>query len=367
MKLALIYIATIIVVYILVDFILYLLSKESPRRILNIMKAAWTSSDPDEALARCRDFLEKVVEWDENERKLEYKSVWAGGQFASGFEDLAKKWRGTWPDEFVADIEKCAAKLRSYYPKYAWTVTKAIVIALFLAMFIRTFLVQAFKIPSGSMIPTLLVGDQLLVNKLKYGVENPFNDKKLVKLWEPKRGDIVVFKPPRSVESSWVNHEIGTPFSDKIIYSWRSQVDFIKRIVGLPGDKIEVKEGYLYLNDRKCALRSLKEFEYKKKYGAFVRTVETEIYEETCDGQPPHVVIHDSPEQMRGDAFGPITVGPGEFFAMGDNRDDSADSRTWTGDPAHLEDIRGKAFVIHFSWDPVENTPRLRRIFKLIH
>ena len=104
---------------------------------------------------------------------------------------------------------------------------------------------------------------------------------------------------------------------------------------------------------------------YKKKYGNYIRTVESKVFEERLNGTK-HLLLHDSTERMRGDNFGPITVGPGEFFAMGDNRDDSADSRTWTGDPAHLEDIRGQAFIIHFSWDQVENRPRFRRIFTLI-
>jgi len=367
LKLALIYIATIIVVYVLVDFVIYLLSSQGPRRILNLMKDALGATDPDEALARSKTFHEEVIKWIENERRMEYKSVWVGGQFAASLEDLVKRWKGVWPEEFIVETSNTAVKLRSYYPKYLWTLIKAVTIAVILALFIRTFLVQAFKIPSGSMIPTLLVGDQLLVNKLKYGIENPLTDKKIVKFWSPKRGDIVVFQPPRSVESSWQNQEISIPFTDKVLFSWRSQVDFIKRIVGLPGDTIQVKEGYLYVNDKKCALAPMKEFDYKKKYGAFARKVETEMYEESCPGLTSHVIIHDSPEQMRGDNFGPVTVGPGEFFAMGDNRDDSADSRTWVGDPAHLEDIRGQAMIIHFSWDPVEGGPRIRRIFKLIH
>lgn len=367
MKLALIYIATIIIVYVLVDFIIYLLSKEGPRRLLGIMRAALKAIEPEEALARSKTFQEEVVKWIETDHRMEYKSVWVGGQFANSFEDLAKRWKGDWPDEFVAEIEGAAAKLRAFYPKYLWTLFKAFAIAIILALVIRSFFVQAFKIPSGSMIPTLLVGDQLLVNKLKYGLENPLNDKKMIKFWKPKQGDIVVFRPPRSVESSWQTHELRVPFTEKVLFSWRSQVDFIKRIVGLPGDKIEVKDGLLYVNDRKCGLIQLKEFDYQKKYGAFARKVETQMYEESCPGQPAHVIIHDSPEQMRGDYFGPITVGPGEFFAMGDNRDDSADSRTWVGDPARIEDIRGQAFIIHFSWDPVENVPRLGRVFKLIH
>ena len=109
---------------------------------------------------------------------------------------------------------------------------EAALIAIFLALIIRTFVVQAFKIPSGSMEPTLLIGDHILVNKFIYGIKVPFTDHYILQISKPKRGDVVVFKWPRNEEK-----------------------DFIKRVVGIAGDKIEIKDDTLYLNDEKIAPR----------------------------------------------------------------------------------------------------------------
>lgn len=365
MKTALMYIFVVIVAYVIVDILLYLISSSSVRRLFKLARKAFKSGHADEALKTSKEFHEALLNWIEHERKLEYKSVWVGNRLANEIDDLLRLWRNDWEAEFIAELEKTASTLRSFYPKYLRALFKAVFAAVLLAFFIRTFFIQAFKIPSGSMIPTLYVGDQLLVNKFKYGIESPFSDKKLIKLWSPQRGDVVVFKPPKSVESSWVTHTIKIPFTDKVVYSWRSQVDFIKRIVGLPGDTIEIREGILYINGEPMEIKPLENFDYEKKYGEIIRTFETQVYEERIDGKK-HFILHDSAERMKYDNFGPVTVKEGEFFAMGDNRDDSADSRTWVEDPAKLEDIRGKALIIHFSWDPIHNIPRINRIGTLI-
>lgn len=365
MKTALMYIFVVIVAYVTVDVLLFVIASSATRELFKLARKAFRAPNADDALKTAKEFHEALLHWMDHERKLEYKSVWVGNRLADEIDDLVRLWRNDWQADFTAELEKTAATLRSFYPKYLWALFKAVFAAVLLALFIRTFFIQAFKIPSGSMIPTLYVGDQLLVNKFKYGVELPFSDKKIIKLWSPQRGDVVVFKPPKSVESSWVTHTIKIPFTDKVIYSWRSQVDFIKRIVGLPGDTVEIREGVLYINGQRMEIKPVEEFDYEKKYGEIVRTVETQVYEETIDGKK-HLILHDDPERMKYDNFGPATVKEGEFFAMGDNRDDSADSRTWVDDPAKLEDIRGKAFIIHFSWDPIRNIPRLNRIGTLI-
>lgn len=191
---------------------------------------------------------------------------------------------------------------------------EAIVIALVLAMFIRTFIVQAFKIPSGSMLPTLLIGDHLLVNKFLYGVRNPLNGHIWIPVSTPHQGDIIVFKYPKDPSQ-----------------------DFIKRVVGVAGDVIEVKNKKLFVNDK------------------------------------PYVVegpIHSDPRTRPGprDNFGPVTVPEHAVFVMGDNRDNSHDSRFWGF--VGLTAIKGKAMILYWSWDSdssLAQAVRWSRIGDLIH
>jgi len=171
---------------------------------------------------------------------------------------------------------------------------EALAVALVLAFVIRTFVVQAFKIPSGSMLDTLLIGDHLLVNKFYYGTHIPFTDKIIFPLENPQHGDVIVFEFPEDTTK-----------------------DFIKRIIGVPGDVIEMKEKVVYRNGEKL--------------------------------DEPYIKHTDPNLQQRRDNFGPITVPEGKYFAMGDNRDESYDSRFWGF--VDKEKIRGKAWVIYWSWD----------------
>ncbi len=197
----------------------------------------------------------------------------------------------------------------------AWEYAQAIVIALVLALVIRTFVVQAFKIPSGSMIKTLLIGDHILVNKFIYGVRNPFSRELWISGGEPHRGDVVVF-----------------------IYPLDRTKDFIKRVIGLPGDTVEVRNKQVYVNG--------------------------ELFPD------PPGVQHTDPNIIPGsiqprDNMGPVTVPKGHLFVMGDNRDQSYDSRFWGFVP--MKDVKGKAFIIYWSWDSNHTRPRFDRIGHLIH
>ncbi|MGE4298501.1 MAG: signal peptidase I [Desulfovibrionaceae bacterium] len=182
---------------------------------------------------------------------------------------------------------------------------EAFIIALVLALFIRGFVVQAFKIPSGSMLQTLQIGDHLLVNKFIYGVKIPFTDKILIPVATPDHGDIIVFEFPEDPSK-----------------------DFIKRIIGLPGDTIEVRNKALYRNGEKL----------------------DEPYVQHTD---PSLVtsIRDNME--------PITVPEGKYFVMGDNRDESYDSRWWGF--VDRGKIKGKAWLIYWSWGGIDNI-RFNRI-----
>ena len=194
---------------------------------------------------------------------------------------------------------------------------EALTIAILLALFIRTFVIQAFKIPSGSMKSTLLIGDHLLVNKFIYGIKIPFMDKFLVQFKGPQRGDVVVFKYPEN-----------------------ESMDFIKRVIGIAGDKIEIKNDQLYINDKKIKTRLIGKYSDDEMTGA-------EVYEEIIDGKS-HKILNKSIDHEN---FGPVTVPEDSIFVMGDNRDNSQDSRKWTSTNfVKLEKVKGKALIIYWSW-----------------
>jgi signal peptidase I len=190
---------------------------------------------------------------------------------------------------------------------------EAIIIAILIAVFIRTFIIQAFKIPSRSMVPTLLVGDHLLVNKFIYGVKIPYFRKTVIPFTDPQKGDIVVF-----------------------IYPNDRTKDFIKRVIGISGDTIEIRNKKIFINGKS----------YSDTFGIYNDSV---IYPRTI--QPR-------------DNFGPITVPKESLFVMGDNRDESADSRFWGF--VDLKDVEGKAFLIYWSWDREDSSLRWRRLGNLL-
>jgi signal peptidase I len=191
---------------------------------------------------------------------------------------------------------------------------EAILVAVVLALFIRTFVVQAFKIPSGSMQPTLLVGDHILVNKFIYGVKIPFLDKTAIPVTAPKRGEVVVFKFPEDPKK-----------------------DFIKRVIGIEGDVIEIRNKKVFLNNQPM----------EDEYGTYM---------------DPHIIPGTARPR---DNFGPITVPSNSLFVMGDNRDHSYDSRFWKF--VDLSKVKGKAFIIYWSWNRDNPGIRWNRLGHLIH
>ena len=195
---------------------------------------------------------------------------------------------------------------------------EAIIIAILIAVVIRTLVIQAYKIPSRSMVPALLVGDHLLVNKFIYGIKIPVLRKILIPVTDPKKGDIIVF-----------------------IYPHDRSKDYIKRVIGVAGDKIEIKNKNIYINDQP----------YKDTFG---------IYSDS--------ITYPAMMQPR-DNFGPVVVPKRSLFVMGDNRDESADSRFWGF--VNLRDVEGKALVIYWSWNSEENSLlkkiRWERMGNLLH
>jgi signal peptidase I len=212
---------------------------------------------------------------------------------------------------------------------------EALTIAILLALFIRTFIIQAFKIPSGSMKPTLLIGDHLLVNKFAFGIKIPFIDKFLVQFKKPERGDVVVFKWPED-ESK----------------------DFIKRVIGVAGDTIEIKNDQLYVNDKKVEKTLV---DKNTKHQLIVECNDNEVsnadvYEEIIGNKKHKILVQ--PDRKKNENFGPVKVPENAIFVMGDNRDNSADSRYWGY--VKLEKIKGKALIIYWSW------PHWKRFLKII-
>lgn len=198
---------------------------------------------------------------------------------------------------------------------------EALVIAVILALFIRAFVVQAFKIPSGSMEDTLLIGDYILVNKFIYGVKLPFTDVTVVPVKDPQRGDIIVFKYP------------GDPSKD-----------YIKRVVGVGGDSIDIRDKRVYVNGE------LQENE-------FAKFTDSRVFSDPHK-YPENILLRDN--------YGPKKVPQGELFVMGDNRDSSNDSRFWGFVPK--SSVRGRAFVIYWSWDKNKKIGvRWNRLGDMIH
>ena len=207
------------------------------------------------------------------------------------------------PEPVATEPAAPVVRRKSVVREYA----EAIAIAVLLALVIRTLIVQAFTIPSGSMMDTLLVGDYILVNKFLYGAEVPFADYRLPGLREPRRGDIVVFKYPQDETR-----------------------DFIKRVVAGPGEQVSIRGQDILVDGRPLV----------------------EPYVKAPDSPLPHT------GQLAGCSFAygcePTTVPADAYFVMGDNRDDSYDSRYWG--PVRRELIKGRPFLIYWSYrsDPPE-------------
>lgn len=207
-----------------------------------------------------------------------------------------KKSEAPVQDNKPPELHRTKSKTREYI--------ESLVIAAIIAFFVRSFFIQAFKIPSSSMEPTLLIGDHLLVNRLSYVVKVPFTDIVIFELDKPERGDVVVFRYPAD----------------------RSK-DFIKRVIAGEGDTVEIKDKIIYVNGKKMD----DPWGYRSK-------------------EPP-VPGFLSPK----DNLQPLKVPKDSYFVMGDNRDRSLDSRFWGY--VRKEDLVGKAFVLYFSWNNNADNP----------
>lgn len=201
--------------------------------------------------------------------------------------------------------------------RWLWEWVKSISVAILLFLIIRTFAVEAFKIPTGSMESTLLVGDFLLVNKAVYGAQLPFTDARLPAFEEPERGDIIVFEYPLD----------------------RSK-NYVKRVVGLPGDRIAMRRGVLYVNG-------------ERQDETYVQHVQPtgDYWDPSFEWQKQYLAPDADRKTYRPtrDDWGPIIVPEHKYFVMGDNRDNSQDSRYWGFVDRGL--IKGRPLLIYYSFD----------------
>lgn len=208
--------------------------------------------------------------------------------------------------------------------------SKAFFPVLLVVLLLRSFIAEPFRIPSNSMMPTLLTGDFILVNKFAYGLRLPITNTKFVDIGEPERGDVVVFHPPHYPQQDW-----------------------IKRVIGLPGDRIAYRDNRVWINGEPLGYESLGIYE---GHGKGSEMSGAEELRELLSGAP-HRVLERSGFPFRDQGEGEWVVPAGHYFVMGDNRDNSEDSRYWGYLPE--ANLRGKAFLIWMNIDGGLNFERV--------
>ncbi|MBS2030228.1 MAG: signal peptidase I [Deltaproteobacteria bacterium] len=267
--------------------------------------------------------------------KKQGKKVPAEGfsKVAKAQDELETAIRGNQPDQIVGLTRKLdeltgqvyAGLRKSHARQYIESIGSAVLVAVLL----RLFVVEMFKIPSGSMVPTLQIGDHLFISKFIYGIRIPFVNSMLVQWHNPQPGDVIVFNSPIEPDK-----------------------DLIKRVAAVPGDKIEVRNDIVFVNGQMQPRRKVKEdyqyWDYDENTDRWFDETRDSLWEETL-GKETHAAL-ERRDILHAVLEGPFTVPPGQIFVLGDNRDNSADSRFNGGWTVPYGNIKGKAFIIMFSW-----------------
>lgn len=207
-----------------------------------------------------------------------------------------------------------------------WENFKALLSALLFFIFLRTFIIEAYRIPSGSMVPTLLVGDWLFVNKLVYGPHIPFTNSNLPGYKDPQRGDVVVFKSPTQIDQPWDPNPT-----------------LVKLLVGQPGDTLYMRKGVLYLNG------AVSKLNFPPSSEDQVFDTEDPLFEWQKRFQLASSRFGAAPAKPSHDNWGPIVIPPGHYFMMGDSRYNSKDSRYWGLVPR--ENVRGQPMFVYYAYN----------------
>jgi signal peptidase I len=250
--------------------------------------------------------------------------VWAPRRRARAVEVAREGGVTELPKEKAATKEPLLVEYaRSFFP------------IILVVLLVRSFVVEPFRIPSGSMMPTLLVGDFILVNKFAYGIRLPVINTKVINLGSPKRGDVIVFRYPEN-----------------------PSVDYIKRVVGVPGDHIAYRDKVLYINGVRQDQKRIDTYVGK---GAGAMMTGASLRQENLSGDEHRILILTDSFDRDFD----FTVPAGQYFVMGDNRDNSRDSRYWGTVPD--ANLVGKAFFVWMNWDSADDSVGWGRLGTVIH
>lgn len=245
--------------------------------------------------------------------------------------------------------EQLAGKEKSVFREYAESIGLAILFALTL----RAFVVEAFKIPTGSMIPSLLIGDHLFVNKFIYGLRVPFSNAFIKRFKDVERGEIIVFKFPSKEAREYLMAQPASKRQCIDMSTLDEDRDFIKRVIGVAGDTVELRDNQIIINGKPVESLGME----KVSTGSFLYP--HQILETKRLNGHVYTVQYSGADEN----FGPITVQPGHVFTMGDNRDNSSDGRCWGQVP--LENVKGRAMFVW--WSIGEEGYRWHRIGHVIH